>query len=148
MTIKYYALTIICLSFLNACGNNGTVSTADQGSYNAASTSADSTTSGASDSTTNSPASNLTGTVTLTWDAPATRSDGSLLNYTSDLQSYKVYYGTSSTAYTGSLSVDNAGTTTISYTVSLPQGTYYFAVTAVDQSGQESGFSPEVSRAI
>ena len=89
-----------------------------------------------------------TGTATLTWDAPATRSDGSPLNYPTDLQSYKLYYGTSSHAYSKSISISNPGTTPVSYTVSLPQGTYYFAVTAIDQYGQESGFSPEALKVL
>jgi major membrane immunogen (membrane-anchored lipoprotein) len=89
-----------------------------------------------------------TGAATLVWDAPTTRSDGSPLNYATDLQSYKLYYGTSSHAYSHSIAVGNPGTTPVSYTANLPQGTYYFAVTDIDQYGQESALSPEVSKVL
>lgn len=74
-----------------------------------------------------------TASVTLTWNA----------NSESDLQGYRVYYGTSSRNYTTNTDVGNV----TSYTVSgLATGaTYYFAITALDTSGNESGFSGEVS---
>jgi len=57
-----------------------------------------------------------------------------------DLASYKAYYGTSSRNYSTSI---NVGKVT-SYTLTgLNAGTYYFAVTASDTSGNESGFSNE-----
>jgi hypothetical protein len=74
-----------------------------------------------------------TASVTLTWNA----------NGESDLQGYRVYYGTSSRNYTTNTDVGNVS----SYTVSgLSTGaTYYFVVTALDSSGNESNFSSEVS---
>jgi hypothetical protein len=92
--------------------------------------------------------SGATGAATLSWDAPATRTDGSSLNPSTALQSYKIYYGTSPHAYTQSVNVPNPGTATITHTVSLSPGTYYFAVTAIDAYGQESGYSTEVSKTI
>ena len=76
------------------------------------------------------------GTVTLTWDP----------NIESDMAGYKVYHGTASGSYTMAL---NAGNVT-QYTVNnLTDGqTYYFAVTAYDTSGNESGYSNEVSTLI
>jgi hypothetical protein len=76
------------------------------------------------------------GTATLTWDAVAD----------ADLSGYRVYYGTASGTYfqplgTG-ISVGNV--TTYQFT-GLSSGTrYYFAVTAVDTSNNESAFSNEV----
>ncbi|CAI4031827.1 hypothetical protein DNFV4_02248 [Nitrospira tepida] len=71
--------------------------------------------------------------VNLSWDA----------NSESDLASYKVYYGTSPGNYTTNI---NVGKVT-NYTVNgLATGrTYYFAVTALDNAGNESGFSNEAS---
>jgi hypothetical protein len=78
----------------------------------------------------------------LAWDAPATNSDGSALT---NLAGYKIHYGPSSGNYTGVLDV---GLTT-SYSLSeLPAGTYYFTVTAYNQSGIESERSNEVSKTI
>jgi hypothetical protein len=71
--------------------------------------------------------------VTLTWNA----------NGESDLQGYRVYYGTSSQNYTTNTDVGKV----TSYTVSgLATGiTYYFAITALDTAGNESGYSGEVT---
>jgi hypothetical protein len=61
---------------------------------------------------------------------------------------YKIYYGTSSQSYTQTVSVTNPGTATITKTLNLAPGTYYFVVTDVDTQGQESGYSMEVSKTI
>ncbi len=74
---------------------------------------------------------------TLTWDAPATN--------VNKIDGYKVYYGTSSRIYTQSIDVGNVTTYTIE---NLPSGTWYFAVTAYDISGNESIYSVEVSKKI
>jgi hypothetical protein len=79
---------------------------------------------------------------TLTWDAPTTNADGTPLI---DLACYKIYYGTSSRNYTFSLDVGKATTFKID---NLSPGTYYFSVAAYDTSGNESGYSNEVSKTI
>ena len=61
---------------------------------------------------------------------------------------YKIYYGTASNTYTQVMNVTNPGTTTITQTLNLAPGTYYFVVTDVDTSGQESSYSNEVTKAI
>jgi len=86
--------------------------------------------------------------LTLAWDAPTTNTDGSSLNPATDLSLYKIYYGTASLTYTSVVNVTNPGTTTISQTLNLSPGTYYFAVTTVDASGQESSYSNEVMKTI
>lgn len=56
---------------------------------------------------------------------------------------YRVYFSTTSQSYSDSVAVGNVTTGTVS---GLTGGvTYYFAVTANDASGLESGFSEEVS---
>ncbi len=67
--------------------------------------------------------------VTLAWDP----------NTESDIAGYKMHYGTSSRNYPHVVDVGN----TTQYTLTgLQEGlTYYFAVTAHDDSGNESGFS-------
>ncbi len=64
-------------------------------------------------------------------------------NSESNLAGYKVYYGNSSGSYSSSIDVRNQ----TSYTISnLVEGEiYFFAATAYDFSGNESGYSNEVS---
>jgi hypothetical protein len=91
-----------------------------------------------------------TGTVSLTWDAPTTRADGTSLNPATDIATYKLYYGTSSGNYSQSIDVKPNLTApyTTTDTVTLGSGTYYFAVTAVDTSGNESAYSADVMRTL
>ena len=77
---------------------------------------------------------------TLSWDAPTKNADGTPLT---DLEGYRVHYGTSSHDYSQSIDVGNVTTSVITDLVS--EVTYYFAVTAYDTSGNESDFSNEVS---
>jgi hypothetical protein len=76
---------------------------------------------------------------TLSWNAPTKNTDGSTLE---DLAGYKVYFGTESKKYTASYEVENVTTYNID---NLPEGQYYFAVTAYDKSGNESRYSKEIS---
>jgi len=62
-----------------------------------------------------------------------------------NLRGYRVYYGTSSRAYTKTL---EAGKGTTYAVPSLTPATYYFAVTVYDSAGTESAFSDEVSKTI
>ena len=93
-------------------------------------------TSGSTTRSTSTSTSSSGSTVTLTWQ-PST---------STNLSGYKVYMGTASGVYNSPITVGNL----ISYTVSsLGVGsTYYFAVTGYDTSGNESGFSNEVSKSI
>ena len=80
-----------------------------------------------------------TGNVTLTWTA----------NRESDLAGYKVYVGMASGTYSFPGSAFVIGKIT-SYTVSnLPKGqTYFFAISAYDNAGNESGLSAELSKSL
>jgi hypothetical protein len=78
--------------------------------------------------------------VTLSWKTPIKNTDGTSLT---DLEGYRVYYGTSSRNYSRSIDVGNVRTYTVH---SLITGvTYFFAVTAHDTSGNTSNYSNEVS---
>jgi Fibronectin type III domain len=74
--------------------------------------------------------------VTLAWDP----------NTESDLAGYRIHYGTASGSYSVHTDVHNV----TSYTVTgLTAGqTYCFAASAYDTSGNESGYSNEVSYTI
>ncbi len=73
--------------------------------------------------------------VVLAWDP----------NTEPDLAGYKIYYGNASGVYTTIVPIGTQTTYTIS---GLAPGTYYFAVTAFNTSGLESGYSNEVSTTV
>jgi hypothetical protein len=79
--------------------------------------------------------------ITIAWDAPIKRTDGSDLPG-SEVAGYTVHYGLSSNQYTNSIIVNDSTTFTIG---NLSPGTYYFAVKISDSFGYESDFSDEVS---
>ena len=78
------------------------------------------------------PTTAIAASVTLRWQA----------NSEPDISGYNVYFGTQSRDYGSPIPAGN----TTSYTVdNLTEGTtYYFALTAIDTSGNESGYSVEV----
>jgi hypothetical protein len=61
------------------------------------------------------------------------------------LSGYKLYYGSASGSYQTTIDVGNVTTFTVT---GLNPGTYYFAVSAYDTTGNESGFSNEISTTI
>jgi hypothetical protein len=81
------------------------------------------------------PAWSSAADVQLAWDP----------NQETDLAGYKLYYGTASRTYSSVLSLGKVTTATVP---NLGTGTWYFAVTAVNSAGLESGFSNEVSANI
>jgi len=91
------------------------------------------------------PLQALAGSVTLTWTPPTENTDGTELT---DLAGYRLYWGTSSGAYTdGSVSIDSPGVT-IYVVDNLPAGTYYFVATAVNSAGIESDYSNEATKTV
>ncbi len=77
----------------------------------------------------------LAADVTLQWDA----------NTETDLAGYKLYYGTAPGVYGSPIVVGKVTTYTLT---GVAPGTYYFAVTAYNNTGVESGFSNEVTTTI
>jgi hypothetical protein len=90
-------------------------------------------------------ANSVTASVTLGWVAPTQNINGTTLT---NLEGYKIYYGTASKQYTTTISVANPAA--LSYVInSLTVGQqYFFAVTAVSLAGVESSYSPEISATI
>ncbi len=84
--------------------------------------------------------------VNLSWTAPSTREDGGSLDI-SELEGYRVYYGTDSSNLIPLVDLNDSSITTHSIT-DLNTGTYFFAVTAYDYAGLESGFSEIVSKEL
>jgi hypothetical protein len=76
------------------------------------------------------------GEVTVAWDP----------NPEAEVAGYKIYFGTTPGSYTVSM---NAGNITSMVISGLEAGmTYYFAAVAYDSSGNESGFSNEISYVV
>ncbi len=82
------------------------------------------------------------GSVSLSWDAPTTDENGDPLV---DLIGYNVYMGSTPGTYTDVFELDDDTAVEIS---DLIPGTYYFVVTAIDASGNESTQSNEVSAVV
>lgn len=79
--------------------------------------------------------------VTLAWDAPTVDAEGHALD---DLASFRVYHGTDEELKENP-SVFDVGAATSHTVEGLPAGQHYFAVTAVDERGNESVFSEILS---
>jgi hypothetical protein len=128
--VKYMYNTkvfLICLSIflpvLAGCGSSGSIS--------------DATTAGSSRSV-------YTGNAILSWYIPTTYSNGSSLP-AENIKGYRIYSRTPSSVYNPGIYYFVSSSTTSVYVknLNLPLGQYYFAVTTLDMSGVESGFSNE-----
>ncbi len=77
------------------------------------------------------------GSVTLSWGAPTENQDGTPLT---DLDGYRIYWGTTPGVYSNSVTIDNESLTV--YVVeNLAPGTYEFVATSFDMQGVESSYS-------
>lgn len=85
-----------------------------------------------------------TGSATLSWRAPTTRTDGSALT---NLVGYRVRYGTASGSYPNLVTIPNGGLTS-AVIENLPPATWYFVVSAYDAAGAESAYTSPVSKTI
>ncbi|MEN8178194.1 MAG: hypothetical protein ABFS39_06180 [Pseudomonadota bacterium] len=84
--------------------------------------------------------------IDLSWTAPTTRTDGSSLA-PSELEGYRIYYGTSPDDLV--LQEEILGISATEISIAVPSsGIYYFAVTAYDSDGLESSFSEVVSKEV
>ena len=84
------------------------------------------------------------GSATLSWTPPTLNTDGSPLT---DLAGYKIYYGNESGNYHTSIQINNNGMT-IYVVEHLTSNTYYFVMTAINSSGEESDFSSETIKLV
>ncbi|MEJ2439693.1 MAG: fibronectin type III domain-containing protein, partial [Gammaproteobacteria bacterium] len=87
-----------------------------------------------------------TGSVTLNWSAPTTRADGTAISL-SDISGYILYYGTSPTTTSSNAITINDGSAT-QYTLTLPAGTYYFVICAVDSNGMPGAMSTVLQKTL
>ncbi len=122
----------------------------DSGSSDSGSSDSGSSDSGSSDSGSSDSGSSSDGTrsVTLTWQQPTEKEDGT---YLSDLAGVRIYYGQASGQYTGEYDhvLDLPGTHLTSVVVDdLEPGTWYFSAKAYRATGSESTFAAEVSTQV
>ena len=87
-----------------------------------------------------------TGSFTLSWTAPAARSDGTPLSF-ADINGYRLYYGTSPGIYPDVVEVSDGTATSVTVT-GVPLGTSYVVMTTTDAGGRESVYSQEVSKIV
>lgn len=86
-----------------------------------------------------------TGSATLSWVAPTQNTDGSALT---DLAGYTIYYGTSSSSLSSTVSVNSPSTTTHTIPTLVTGRTYYFAIASVNNAGISSDLSSVASKTI
>jgi hypothetical protein len=84
------------------------------------------------------------GSATINWTPPTQNVDGTALT---NLTGFKVLYGTSATSLTQSVVVNNPSATSTTV-ASLPAGTWYFAVRALNSQQLESDNSNVVQKVI
>ena len=84
--------------------------------------------------------------ISLSWTAPSTRTDGSSLSL-SELVGYRIYSGSSPSELTLLEEIIGVSETSAALE-NLDPGVYYFAVTAYDSDGLESGFSQVVTKEV
>ncbi len=84
------------------------------------------------------------GSATIAWTAPTKNTDGTNLT---NLASYKVLYGTSSTSFSNTKLVDDPTSTKVTIT-SLTPATWYFTVHSVTTTGVESSNSNVASKSV
>jgi hypothetical protein len=89
-------------------------------------------------------AQQTTGSATLSWVPPATRTDGTSLAI-SEIDGYRIYMGDTQTTLLPVMDVNDSSVTQFTLT-DITTGTYYFSVTAYDTDGNESGLSNIVSK--
>lgn len=78
----------------------------------------------------------------LSWMAPSEREDGTGLSLT-EIAGYRVYYGENPGEYTDSVDINDQSMMQMTLDT-IPSGTYYIAVTAIDTEGHESVLSSEI----
>ena len=97
--------------------------------------------------------SGMASAATLTWNAPTTNTDGSALT---NLAGFKIHYGTATATYnqpTITITLAQAACTVATppvctYNALVPDGTWFFVVTAYNTANTESPYSNEVSKVV
>lgn len=142
--------TLLTTILISACsgggggGSGSTTATGSTSSTNAQTTPVVPPSSGNTSSTVTSSAPPTPHVLQLNWTLPTTRENGTALA-ASELAGYQIYYyPDGSSAGTGEIVDINGGTTSSAQISIAGTGTYYFAIAALDTSGQLSNLSTYV----
>ena len=134
-------VAVIAVSQLAGCGGGGSSSNV----IPSASIESSPPASSASAPSTSSPAP-ATGSFTLRWTAPTTRSDGSPLSL-ADIDGFRIHYGASRGYYPNSIDLRD-GTSQSAVVENVPVGNYYVVMTTYDVNGLESGYSSAITKNV
>ena len=124
-------------------GSAGSSATASSSTPPVSSNTAPASSSGTVDNDTVAPVQ-ATGSFNLNWTAPTTRSDGTPLSL-SDIDGFRIYYGTSRGNYSNSINVKD-GSAQSAVVKDIPVGSYYIVMTTYDVNGLESAYSSAISK--
>lgn len=83
--------------------------------------------------------------VTLSWEIPTQRQDGSLLDL-SEIETYQIYSGSDSNDLKAVATVDDP--TQKSFSQTLSEGTYYYGISTVTSDGQEGPMSELITLTV
>jgi len=85
-----------------------------------------------------------TAVITLSWEAPSERVDGSALNL-SEIAGYRIYYGSKTSVYSERIDIDDPTVTEVVVQGVFPKGDSFVVMTTIDSDGHESPWSePEL----
>ncbi len=85
-----------------------------------------------------------TGAATLSWTPPTTNTDGTALT---NLAGYRIYWGTAQNSYANSKTLNGPGLSS-AVIDQLTPATWYFVMTTLDSSGNESAYSNVASKTV
>jgi hypothetical protein len=104
------------------------------------------TSNGTSNGTSSPPSASATGSLSLSWVAPAARADGTPLSL-ADIDGFHIYYGNSAGSYSYNVNVTDGTVQTVTLK-DLAIGTYYIVMTTYDVDGRESARSVVVKKTV
>jgi hypothetical protein len=128
----------------NSTSNGGTSSGTSNGTSNGGTSSG--TSNGTSNGTSSPPSASATGSLSLSWVAPAARADGTPLSL-ADIDGFHIYYGNSAGSYPYNVNVADGTVQTVTLK-DLAIGTYYIVMTTYDVDGRESARSVVVKKTV
>ena len=147
MSKKTQSFALICVWVISAAvlaGCDGSDSTSAAGVATPSANTSMSRSVGNSSVTRISAEPVASGSATVSWEAPASNTNGSALT---DLSGYRIYYGPSVGDLSNSVQIASVGIQT--YVIeNLQPGTWYFAIQALASDGTESALSEVVQKTI
>ena len=136
--IRNLAMFTLFALISTGCGGGNSISANDNGGGNSIGAGAGGAGGGAPSGT--------PGTVSLQWSAPTTLADGITGISPSEITGYTLFYGPTATNTPNAVNI-NSGSAT-QYNITLPSGTYFFRISAIDSSGHPGLMSVALQKTI